>query len=81
MFILIQRTHTYIAEFCGLSSIIEFVAGNIEKQVLPTHGEKKSGDDANDDDDPTPLNNFKPQQKLEMAIELASGKSNYFANR
>ena len=53
-----------------MSSIIEFVAGNIEKQVLPTHG-KKNDDDVNDDDDPTPVNNIKPQKKLEMAIELA----------
>ena len=53
-----------------MSSIIEFVAGNIEKQVLPTHG-KKNDDDVNDNDDPTPVNNIKPQKKLEMAMELA----------
>ena len=56
-----------IYSFCALSSIIEYAPGNIEKFVLPTDGEKDN------DDDPTPANDIKPQKKLSIALELAKG--------
>mmetsp|Transcript_27948 Transcript_27948/g.67338 ORF Transcript_27948/g.67338 Transcript_27948/m.67338 type:complete len:651 (+) Transcript_27948:355-2307(+) len=56
-----------IYSFCALSSIIEYAPGNIEKFVLPTGGESSQ------DDDPTPVNDIKPQKKLTIALELAKG--------
>ena len=65
-----------IYAFCGLSSIIEFAPIQIEKYVLPTGGVRVENDDdeeSSDEDDPTPVNHIKAQEKLEMAIELAKG--------
>ncbi|KAL7534368.1 hypothetical protein ACHAXR_006618 [Thalassiosira sp. AJA248-18] len=62
-----------IYAFCALSSMIEYAPGNIENYVMPTEGYETSKQD-DDEVDPTPVNDhIPPQEKLEMALELAKG--------
>ena len=63
-----------IYSFCSLSSIIEFLPGNMEDVVLPTGGGSNDERTVHEDIDPTPKNdNILPQEKLEIALEFAKG--------
>lgn len=75
-----------IYSFCGMSSLIEYAPGNVEKTVMPTGG--KTYDELNNglaengyepmDEvvDNTPVNDsIPPQEKLEIALEIAKGIS------
>ena len=56
----------FVPQFCALSSISEYLPGNMEHYVTPTGGKRK------DESDLTPVNDhIAPLDKLEMALQLS----------
>lgn len=56
-----------IYSFCAMTSLVEYAPGNLEKYVMPTGGRTREVHD------PTPVNNIRADEKLEMSLELAKG--------
>mmetsp|Transcript_42 Transcript_42/g.96 ORF Transcript_42/g.96 Transcript_42/m.96 type:complete len:537 (-) Transcript_42:268-1878(-) len=64
--------------FCGMSSLIEYAPGDVEKYVMPTGGYEptKSPSSGKRDEivDDIPVNDsIPPREKLEIALEVAKG--------